>query len=286
MRLNIWKEVEEGVKKFSPRGDVVISQVAGTVTVRDTAVALRKVGKFIDDLNERLARQIALSVKVWALELTDSTDAGLNLQMLFENPDVKVFAGAMPVRWLGAGGELSAAVVDGKLKDSTAILRALRSVGQATQVTSAGGVVMHSQPMPVQALRREAYLASSSISTTEYGETAELTPGEITTGFAMTVIPSIKESRRVILYTAVDMANLDDLTEFTSGNATVQQPKRSTRSFKQQTSVKMGQTLVLAGFEQESDGRGTVGGLLGFGRTREYGKTLIVITISTESGDV
>lgn len=287
LSFDIWKDIETGVKALlSPGGSVVSNQAAGTVTVKDTAVAIRKIGKFIDDQNERLSRQIALSIKVWSLELADATDAGLNLQMLFENPDVKVFAGSLPMKWLGLGGELSAAVVDGKLKDSTAVLRALRSVGQATQVTSGGGVVMNNQPVPVQAVKREAYLASASISTSDYGETSQLMPGEVTTGFAMTVIPHILESRRVVLNYTVNLSSLDDLTEFSTGDSRIQLPKVSTRSFSQRMALKMGQTLVLAGFEQEMDGRNTSGGLLGFGKTRDYRKSLIVITISTESGDV
>jgi type IVB pilus formation R64 PilN family outer membrane protein len=178
------------------------------------------------------------------------------------------------------------AIVDGKLKESTALLKALRSVGQATQVTSGSAVVMSNQPVPVQAIRREAYLAGSSTTTTQYGEEKQLTPGEITTGFAMTVIPHIMEGRRVVLQYTINLSNLDDLVEFSSGDATIQLPKVSSRSFSQRMTLKMGQTLVLAGFEQEIDGKNTSGGFLGIGRSRGYKKSLMVITISTESGDV
>jgi type IVB pilus formation R64 PilN family outer membrane protein len=287
LTFDIWKDVEEGVKGLlSPNGTVVGNQAAGTITVKDTAASLRKIEKFIDEINERLSRQIALSIKVWSLELADSTDVGLNLGMFFENPDVRVFAGSVSPRWEGLGGELSAAVVDGRLRDSTALLKALRSVGRATQVTSGGGVVMSNQPVPVQAIRREAYLAGSSSTTTQYGEEKTLTPGEITTGFAMTVIPHIMEGRRVVLQYTINLSSLDDIVEFSSGDSSIQLPKVSSRSFSQRMTLKMGQTLVLAGFEQEIDGRNASAGLLGIGRAKSYKKSLMVITISTESGDV
>jgi type IVB pilus formation R64 PilN family outer membrane protein len=230
---------------------------------------------------------VALSVKVWSLEVDDSTTAGVDLSVFFESGDVNVFAGASPLGMLGvAGGELSAAIVSGRMKDSTALLRGLRKIGKATQVTSGSGVVMNNMPLPLQAIRRDAYLASSQRSQNDYGDTTSLVPGEVTTGFAMTVIPHIMEGRRVVLQYTVNISSLDDLTEFSSGDSTIQLPKVSTRSFAQRMALRMGQTLVLAGFEQEVDGRGTAGGILGFGKSRDYRKTMIIITISIDTGDV
>lgn len=289
LNFDVWKDIEAGVTKLlSPAGSVVVNQGAGTVTVRDSAAALARVGKFIETTNETLARQIALSIKVWSLEVSDTADIGLSLSMFFENPDVRVFAGSassLP-SFSGQGGELSAAVVDGKLKDSTSLLKALRSVGHATQVTSGGGVIMNNQPIPIQAVRREAYLASSSTTIGDSRDTTTLTPGEVTTGFAMTVVPHILEGRRVVLQYTVNLSSLDDITEFASGENKIQLPKVSTRSYSQRMTLKMGQTLVLAGFEQEVADQNTSGGLLGVGRGQSYKKSLMVITISTESGEI
>lgn len=287
LEFDIWQDVEKEVKGLlSSSGTVTINQAAGTITVKDSPYSIKQVAKYVDELNEKLSRQIALSVKVWSLEIDDSGDIGLDLSVFFENADVKVFSGASPLSFARLGGEISSAIVSGKLKDSTAVLKGLRSVGKATQVTSGSGVVMSNQPVPIQAIRRDAYLASSSRTISDTGNTTELLPGEVTTGFAMTVIPHIMEGRRVILQYTVNLSNLDDITTFTSDESSIQLPKVSSRSFSQRMSLKMGQTLVLAGFEQEIDGGTIQGGFLGLGRSREYKKSLIVITISTESGDV
>jgi type IVB pilus formation R64 PilN family outer membrane protein len=240
----------------------------------------------VAQLNARLSRQVALSIKVWSLEVNDASDVGLDLKLFFDSGSVQVAGGSSPLKYMGLGGDLSAAVVDGKLKNSAALLKGLRSIGKATQVTSGGGVAMSNMPVPVQAVRRDAYLASSERSQNDYGDTTSLVPGEVTTGFAMTVIPHILENRRVVLQYTVQLSSLDEMKEFSSGDSTIQLPKVSTRSFAQRMTLKMGQTLVLAGFEQEVDGRSTSGGFLGFGKSREYKKSLIIITISTESGDV
>lgn len=245
--FDIWREVEAGIKALlSKKGTVSINQAAGTVTVRDSYVRLRDVSAYIDAMNQRLARQVAITVRVWALELADASSGGINLQALFENDNVSIIAGSLT----DAGSAASAAVsvVHGKLKGSTGTIKALREWGRATQLTSAGGLLMSNQPLPVLAIKRHAYLAGMSLSTSDYNQTSEITPGEVTTGFAMTIIPHILQDRRVILQYNITLSALDAMDEIDKGEVYVQLPQVSTRSFAQRSKMKMGQTLVLAGF--------------------------------------
>lgn len=288
-RYDPWKDIEGGVKGLlSPNGSVTSDQREGTITVKDTAPSLARIEQFIDQKNENLSRAVALSVRVYSLEVSENTDIGLALSMFFESPDVRVFSGtASPLpEFGGQGGELSAAVVNGKLKDSTSLMKALRSVGKATQKTSAGGVVSNNRPFPVQSVKSDAYLAKSSFSTSDSGtETTSLEPGEVTTGFSMTVVPHIFEGRRLNLQYYINLSSLDDIQEFRSGQTSIQLPKRSRQTLGSEMPMKMGQTLVLAGFEKEVDSRGASGGFLGFGKSKSYSRSLLVITISTEAGE-
>jgi type IVB pilus formation R64 PilN family outer membrane protein len=288
LKVDVWKDVETVIKSLlTPRsGSVTLNQVAGTITVRDSPYVLGQVERYVDDLNERLSRQIALSIKIWNLEVSDSADVGLDLALFFENPDVRVFAGASPLRFVDSGGELSAAIVDGKLKNSEALLKGLRSLGKATQLTSGSHIAMNGKSTPVQATRRIAYLAKTEQTSTQYSNTSSLVPGVLTTGFSMNVIPNILDGRRVVLHYAVDLTSLDEIESFSSGDSRIQLPKTSQRKFQQQLTLKMGQTIVLAGFEQVTDADDKRGGLLGFGVSRDYTRSLIIVTISTESGAV
>jgi type IVB pilus formation R64 PilN family outer membrane protein len=140
--------------------------------------------------------------------------------------------------------------------------------------------------LPVQVITREAYLAGVSTTTDEYSQTTQLTPGEVATGFSMVVIPHILDRREVILQYNVTFSSLDELEEFSSGDVTVQLPKVSTRSFSQRVTMHIGQTLVLGGFEQEqrfdSKGFGFVAG----GKSGQYGKSVIVVTIDVADAEV
>lgn len=137
--------------------------------------------------------------------------------------------------------------------------------------------------MPIQAIQRINYIAGSSTSQSDYGQTTEITPGEVTTGFAMTVIPHILDRRRVLLQYSINLFSLDELSEYSTNDLTIQLPKTSTRAFSQRSTMQMGQTLVLAGFQDQSQKLANSLDLLNFGRGAKYGKTLLVITIEVEA---
>ena len=284
IEMDIWKEIETAVKGLlSKRGTVSINQAAGTVTVRDSYTRLRDVTAYIDSINARLSRQVAITVRVWALELTDASSAGLNLQALFENNDVSVVAGSLGD--LGSASTAAVSVVKGKLTGSSGTIKALKEWGRAPQLSSAGGLLMSNQPLPVQAIKRHAYLAGMTLATSEYNQTSEITPGEVTTGFAMTIIPHILPDRRVILQYTVTLSALDSMEEIDREQVYVQLPQVSTRSFAQRSKMKMGQTLVLAGFEQSTQNLGNSLGVLNTSRDADFSKTLLVVTIELESAE-
>lgn len=281
-KFDIWADTEKAVKALlSPEGSVVGNQAAGTITVRDRAQNVRQVASYIAETNKRLSRQIALIINVWALEVTDKNEAGLDLQAIFANDDVSIVAGSLSA--LGGPGTASATIVSGKLKDSTGVLKALKEWGNATQATSGGGLAVSNQPLSAQAIHKINYIAGSSTSQSDYGQTTEITPGEVTTGFSMTVIPHILDRRRVLLQYTINLVLLDELSEYATSDLTIQLPKTSTRAFTQRSSMQMGQTLVLAGFQDQSQKLANSLGLLNFGRGANYGKTLLVVTMQLEA---
>ena len=282
-RLDVWKDVETTVRGLlSKAGTARVNPASGTITVRDSYARLEAVRAYIDEVNERLSRQIALCVRVWALEVNDASNAGINLQALFSSPDVAISAGTAAAT---ASSLASVSVLKGSLKGSSAALEAMKEWGNATQLTSASGLVTNNQPFPVQAVRRHAYLAGMTMSTSEYSQTSEITPGEVTTGFAMTIIPHILPDRHVLLQYNITLSSLEDMTTIERDTILVQLPQVSTRSFSQRTRLKSGQTLVLAGFEQDTEQAAESLGLLNAGKSNDASKTLLVVTIELEGAD-
>ena len=101
----------------------------------------------------------------------------------------------------------------------------------------------------------------------------------------MTIIPHILPDRRVILQYTVTLSALDSMEEIDREQVYVQLPQVSTRSFAQRSKMKMGQTLVLAGFEQSTQNLGNSLGVLNTSRDANFSKTLLVVTIELESAE-
>lgn len=285
IEFDVWKDTVKTVESLlSSIGKAAPNIAAGTITVRDRPANLRMVENFINEVNNRYARQVALKVNVYSLDIKDAKDAGIDLTVMFSNPATsKLSLSAGQLTNLGLIGTGSAAIISGEMKDSAGVLKALAQWGNATQVTSAGVVTMNNQPAPIEAVRRITYLAATSQEKTDYGSSTQLTPGELTTGYSMTITPHILPGRKVILQYTVRLAALEALTEFTSGESTIQLPEISTRAFSQKANMMMGQTLVLAGFEQAVQQKNNSAGILSVGRKTDYHRTLLVITIQLEN---
>lgn len=285
LAVDVWNEALNTIKGLlSKTGTVTANAASGTVTVTDTAPMLRRVESFVHDFNKKLSRQVAVEVRVWQLNVSDESDFGLNLQALFEDQNLLLSSGATLANVASdTAGELAATITGGKLKGSQATLKALSTFGKTTLVTSGSGVTMNNMPLPIQNTTKDTYLASMSLNTNDYGQTSQIVPGEITTGFAMTVIPHILDRRSLILQYNASLTAKDAMREYSNDTVKVEMPTVSTRAFSQRVTMQMGQTLVLAGFEQESHGKDSTFGLLAAGRSGQYGRNLIIITISVES---
>ncbi len=281
--LDIWKDTEAAVRMLlSKEGSCSVNQAAGTITVRDTYTRMRTIERCINQINARLERQVAMRVHVYALEVSDTSSFNAGLKALFTSPDAVVEAGSA---MQAASGLAGVSIVKGSLSGSGGFLEALGKWGRATQLTSASGLVLNNQPFPVQAIRRHAYLAGMTRSTTQYDQSTEITPGEVTTGFAMTIVPHILPDSHVLLQYSITLSSLENMTSIEKDNVCVQLPQVATRAFSQRTRLKRGQTLMLAGFEQDAGEAQNEAGFLYAGRSHDAQKTLLVISIELEGAD-
>jgi type II secretory pathway component GspD/PulD (secretin) len=98
---------------------------------------------------------------------------------------------------------------------------------------------------------------------------ATLTADTIITGFSMLVTPTVLDSGRILLESALSISALRELKDFSSGEGnlknSIQLPAIDDFSTLQRLSVKAGETLVMTGFEREimlRDERDVIRGVL------------------------
>jgi hypothetical protein len=121
---------------------------------------------------------------------------------------------------------------------------------------------MNRQPVPLGSNNTQSYLKQITPSSTTGAAGAlsfgppGLTPGEIVTGFNMTLLPIVLDSNMVLMQCGISISALQELVTFTSGTGlaqqTIQQPNVSSFQTLQRMAVRSGDTIVLSGFETES----------------------------------
>ncbi|MCR4667187.1 MAG: hypothetical protein K5657_07825 [Desulfovibrio sp.] len=272
---------------LSKNGRCEGNEAAGTITVQDSPERLRRIGLYIAEINRSFSRQVVMKVNVYSLETREEMQGGFDFGLLLPKlglPGAALsLAGGTGHLVSGGLGTAEATILDGHFRGTNVMLKALKTMGEARQITSAGIVALNNQPAPVEAIQKTSYLAKSSIETTEHGSETSLTPGEVTTGFSMTITPHIGRGRHVLLQYNVHLSTLDAMESFESRNARIQLPKVSQRAFSQKARMMMGQTLVLAGFQEA--GRGSQGetGLFRVAREKTARTSLIIVTIEVEN---
>lgn len=296
--LSIWEEVEANVETIVERNSggtdvtsVSVNQTAGTVVVNASPMVLEQVRQYIDSLNKKLSKQVAIDVQVFALEMAKTSSVGFNLDAVYRqlsNGFTATVSGQSALTAPTGSGSLSAMILDtgtgsnmDKWGGSQVLLEALETFGKTSLVTSGSGITSNGQPLPIQNVNRQAYLARVSTTvTSDVGTTTELEAGVVTTGFSMIAMPHILDGDRLALQYSISLSSLDSLEDISSGDETIQVPEVSTRSFMQRVNMKVGSTLVLAGFEQTvarvKGGRG----LTGAGRNGGDDHNLIIVAIT------
>ncbi len=293
--LSVWTGLQSAIKgMLSAVGTVVASPSTGSITVTDTPEVLARVESFVKKENRALARQVMVTVKVLSVSTIDGAQFGINWDAVYTSLSKKY--GINLTNTFNAStdaSQLKVSVLDtatggaSQWAGSDAVISALQSVSKVSLMTSASVYTLNNQPVPVQVAKQTSYLASvMNTLTPNVGSTTALTPGIVTSGFNMNLLPHILEDNTVLLQYAVDISSLLALRSATSNGSTIQIPELETRNFLQRVSLRSGETLVLSGFEQSNDTMDRHGALaadnpmLGGGRntSRTHDQIVVLIT--------
>lgn len=259
--VKIWDEISAAVGAIvGDNGRVTTSVGTGTITVTAPADVTRRVQSYIDGQNDRMAKQVAVSVQVLNVSLSDDDDLSLDVQGLFSGSRRFGFnfgnAVAETARAAGMAG-LNFGIINpnSDFTGSNGVIQALSERGRVSVVSTASLTTLNGIPAPLQVSNTRNYLESIEVTQTENGVTTAMSPGTVTTGFNLSILPRVLEEGRVLMMQfGINISELvgenNGFDEFSVEGLTLQLPNKNSRSFVQQTMVPNGSTLVLTGFEQ------------------------------------
>jgi type IVB pilus formation R64 PilN family outer membrane protein len=289
-QLSVYSSLQSAIKTMlSPAGSVVSSPATGSISVTDTPDVLERVGQFVEQQNKVLARQVLVNVTVLSVTLSADDSYGINWTAVYQALGTKFGITSAFSSLLSGASQFSATVITPSSRASAtqAIVSALSDQGTVRRKTSASVTTLNDQPVPVQVAQQQSYLAQvSTTNTANVGSQTALTPGTITTGFNLTLLPHILDDGTVMMQFYTNISSLAALTTFGPPGQSIQLPTVDTRNFLQRVAIKSGQTLVISGYEGLADhgvqqGVGAPGNYaLGGGYSATHSREVIVILIS------
>lgn len=267
--LSVWEDLNRTLHQLkSKKGQVFVSQATTTVTVNDKPHHVRAMANYIDGLNRKLSREVALQVQVLEVDLNRGFNYGIDWQLVRSFMNVKFglqgsLAKPVTLTSLGSNTNDSAAgfiiqSTTGAWAGTDLLINALSQQGKISTVTRPRVVTLNNQVAQIDINTQTGYL--KEVTTTTVGaastSTTSLTPGTVKTGFSLYLLPKIQR-KNVYLQISSTISTLLGITSikanpnmFATSNTQIQLPTVSEKRFNQRTLIPSGSTLVLAGFKQ------------------------------------
>lgn len=288
IKSNIFKDVENTVKSMLTPGSGRLNLSAGVLTVTDTPRVLDSIGRYIEDRNRELNRQVMISVKVFSVENRHQNQLGIDWNAVLNTSSVGL---SLTSPFTGAAADAlsgGVAILDGKGQGTQTFLKALDEQAKLSVVTSASALTTNLSAVPVQNAIQQDYVPNISTSqTANVGTSTSITTATITTGFNMTALPLLfPNSPKMQLEFSISMSDDPTFTAFTSGGQNAQLAKTTPKTIVQRVIMQSGQTLVLSGYEQLSDsanrqGTGSYSFFgLGGGARGDDGRRMFIILVT------
>lgn len=293
--IDIWEDIRHTiVDMVGQEGSVNISQSSGTVVVSTTGDRMERIASFVQEENRRLSRQVAVTIELYTVSVTDNESYGLDSLNLALNMSGNVLD-IGKITGIGSGlatsdstpGSMAFTILNpGAFRGTTGLLQALSTLGKATRVAQIPVTTLNNRPANQRIAVDQAYVSEVSSTTSADTVTTDVTTDTVTTGISVSILPRLMADNRILLQYALAQGALIQLKNFPAGTNTVQLPETQGLSFSQQVMLKDGATLVLAGFDQSdanSDGRGVGRPLtwaLGGSTTSTRTRQIVVIAIT------
>ncbi len=292
--FKFWDEVGKTLETIlSGVGSYSMSPSSGTITVMTTPEVMRSVAEYINQENERLGRQVAINVEVYTVDMNEGEDFNLKFDTVlrrFTNFGANLTGAGGPASTSTGLGQLAVSVLNPETIGSVSgIFNLLSSVGKTARVAQFPLTTLNNRPVSRRIGRDIAYLASVQTNTSQTFQNTTLTPGIIKDGFSIQVTPRLLGDGRILLQYSLSLIDLVGAPKtFTSGTNQIQLPETATRFFVQQSMLRSGSTLILAGFDQDQVTQSSQGVgnpynyLLGGGVTNKRVRQILFIAMTPQ----
>ncbi|MFA4994430.1 MAG: secretin N-terminal domain-containing protein [Bdellovibrionales bacterium] len=307
MSIKYWDELSIALKAIiGGQGSVVISPSMGTITVTTTPDVMTTISDYIGKENKRLSRQIAISVQIYTVNLGKSEDFSATFTGFLKRIGNAAYTsaavpGVINTDALGGLGNLNIAILNNPSGKAYAgsVFSALSTIGDTSQVAQFSMTTLNNRPVSRRVGTDRAFIQSvTETATTTITTQSTYTPviSTVHEGFSLQLTPRLLDDGRILLQYSLSLVGLQTLgtRDFNTGtsNVPLSLPVTDNRLFVQQSVLRSGQTLVIAGVDQETTQQNKQGVgspenfLLGGGTSSDQARLMMFMALTPQVMDV
>lgn len=292
MKMALLDDIEKNVRSMLTLDQMSFSRATGIISITDRPDVLDRVQAYLDVENESITKNILINVEVISVTLTDKDQFSIDWDLVYTSVDGDWGFGLNnTVPGMSGGGSSGSISIldtaDSPWAGSKAIIQALSEQGRVSSQKAPSVTTLNLQAAPVQIGKVQGYLASSSTTqSANVGASTALTPGTITSGFNMSLVPMVMPANQLLMQMAINMSGEPTFQTIESGDNMIQTPNYDLQIFNQSVKLRSGQTLVLSGFDQTTEkasliGTGSASNFwMGGGQSRDSSRDLVVVLIT------
>ncbi|OCA54263.1 PilN family type IVB pilus formation outer membrane protein [Photorhabdus namnaonensis] len=253
---SVMDEIQKAVSNMLTPGEgkLTLSMATASLVVTDSPEVLDRIKDYIYQQNKLLTTQVVLNVKILNLTFDRADQYGVDWSLAYKDAHIGV-GGAGSGVTEGSDISTNIHILKGPFSDSNLLIKALSTQGKVSIVTQPSVTTLNLQAVPMQVATQTGYVSStSSTSTPQVGISVGIEPATVTTGFNMLMLPYAMADKQILLQYNISLSDLKRLEKFgEKATGQVQLPTIDLRAFSQKVRLHSGETLVLSGFEQQSD---------------------------------
>lgn len=290
------QSIKDALDKLrSPMGRVNVNPQSRLVMVYDTREAADRMGKMLAGENAVSTRQVAIRIRTLQIALSRGSQAGANADIVFSAIEGGLAKYAIsftsPTSLSSGGGSVGLSVLrpNAPFSGTNAVINALNQYGRTVQDNTQTKLTLNGLPVSVASFQSDDYLRSTTSSagslTATSGGVPGLTPGTVTTGDFVNILPSVNDHNQIILAYWSDSSKLNGpFTSATVGSGQTQQQIQLAHTIGQKddqtVALSDGQTVVLYGEMTDHSDSTTNGGLAGITGLWNKNRTFQVIMLT------
>lgn len=293
---SVWKSIKPALESaLTPAGKLAINESTGSITVTDTKDAVAKVSKLIANENAILQRQVSVEVRIIRVDVTKQTQLGLNLNSVYSfikdgSTTATLGTTSQASQVSSSVGTLTFSAVDpvSRINGTSVGIQALNQFGDILSDATSSVVTTNRVPVMTGEFATKGFLASTTPAAgggvAGGSGVPGLTPGSVTTGSFMRVMPTIKDNNTILLNLTVDVSDLLGFGSATTGSgSTLQQIQwANTTGTKTISNLQLnqGESMVLAGIGSDLVNANRSAGVAGASSTATKTKTMFIVIVT------